>query len=347
MVMSDAETPNKIKQKKRGMHLLTRMVLFFILVSFVPLVTGALSLNLFDTWHQSDIDARQFDIIVRVGNDLDKEFSSNKSSSSTLKERLSKVIAESANARTGYIYITDDRGVLLAHSEKEVPDNLNLSASPIVGGKLFPGTIRTEGQTRYESFWGEPVVGSGAIKSVVGLGQKLGIFVELSSVDADKLFVQLTQQFILFTLLAVILTAILSFYLTSKILTPIRALQSGTKRVSEEKFDEPVQVTSGDEIEDLGEAFNTMMSGLKELKELREEFVFVAAHELRTPVTAIKGFIQLVLEDKTAEVKGTNKEYLTKAIAANERLIQLVNDLLEVAREEEGRLEIQFVPTTV
>jgi len=90
-----------------------------------------------------------------------------------------------------------------------------------------------------------------------------------------------------------------------------------------------------------------MIEGLKELEELQEEFVFVAAHELRTPVTAIKGYVQLVLEETTGPIDKQAKEFLSKVVDANNRLLQLVEDLLEVARSEAGRLIIEVAPIDI
>lgn len=338
----------KTPQKKKRIHVLTRILIFTILIAAIPLIISAISIRVFSTLQENDITARQNDAAERVSHDLDKEFSFRAATSTeNLKILLKNIIIENAIARTGYIYITDDKGMLLAHSQREVTDSVDLSSTPIVGSKLFEGTIKTEGPPQYTSYWGEPVVGFGVMKNIAGLNRKLGIFVELPAADADATFVALVTQFVAWALLALFVTAAASLYLTYKIVSPIKELQSGTKRIAEEKFDEPVKIKTGDEMEDLGEAFNTMMGGLKELKELREEFIFVAAHELRTPVTAIKGFIQLVLEDQAAATTGTNKEYLQKAIAANERLITLVNDLLEVAREEAGRLEIKVSPVNI
>ena len=90
-----------------------------------------------------------------------------------------------------------------------------------------------------------------------------------------------------------------------------------------------------------------MMLGLKQLQELKEEFVFIAAHELRTPVTAIKGYISLILDGIAGPVSGSLREILDKIQNANKRLINLVNDLLEVARSEAGRMTIQVAPTNI
>ncbi|MDP1689134.1 MAG: HAMP domain-containing sensor histidine kinase [bacterium] len=371
--------PEKTIKKKKGTHLLTRTIIFMAIIAVVPLIIAALSIRIFDNLQKKDIDARQIDVILRVEHDLNKEFSTKPNTNGTiidssgnqdkktiiglpdestakLKETLKSVITENEIKRTGYIFITDDRGMLLVHSQKEVSEPVDLSSSPIVGSQLFQGNIKLEGQPSYDSYWGVPVIGNGKMTTIVGFDKKIGVFVELPAKESNTDFVFLATQFSIVAVFAFLLTAIFGYYLASGIISPIRELQRGTKRIVEEKFDEPVKIKSANEIEDLGEAFNTMMGGLKELKELREEFIFVAAHELRTPVTAIKGFIQLVLEEQAATANTgvanpsttlRTREYLTKAIGANERLITLVNDLLEVAREEAGRLEIEVRPTNI
>ena len=82
----------------------------------------------------------------------------------------------------------------------------------------------------------------------------------------------------------------MSLFLADRIIAPIRKLQEGTKRVAKGDFGVNLNLKTGDEIEDLGAAFNEMTKGLKEYQQLKDEFVFIAAHELRAPVTAIKGY---------------------------------------------------------
>ncbi len=79
----------------------------------------------------------------------------------------------------------------------------------------------------------------------------------------------------------------------------------------------------------------------KRLDRLKNEFVFVAAHELRNPVTAIRLLLNMMFEDKRATIDQTLRGYLLKIQEADDRLIQLVDDLLEVSRSESGRLKIQ------
>jgi two-component system phosphate regulon sensor histidine kinase PhoR len=100
-------------------------------------------------------------------------------------------------------------------------------------------------------------------------------------------------------------------------------------------------------LQELGDSFNDMVMGLKQLEQLKDEFVFIAAHELRTPVAAMKGYLQLILDGTTGAIPDATKAFIEKVIASNQRLIQLVNDLLEVARSQAGRLTIKVAPTDI
>lgn len=79
----------------------------------------------------------------------------------------------------------------------------------------------------------------------------------------------------------------------------------------------------------------------KRLDQLKNEFVFVAAHELRNPVTAIRLLLNMIFEDKRLTLDTVLRGYLLKVQEADERLLTLVDDLLEVSRSESGRLKIQ------
>jgi len=79
---------------------------------------------------------------------------------------------------------------------------------------------------------------------------------------------------------------------------------------------------------------------LERLSEAKSTFVSIASHQLRSPLTAIKGFISMIKEGSGSE--GDRAGWLEKAYISNERLIQLVNDLLNVSRIERGKIKYNF-----
>jgi signal transduction histidine kinase len=81
---------------------------------------------------------------------------------------------------------------------------------------------------------------------------------------------------------------------------------------------------------------------LQELDKLKDEFVSLASHELRTPMTAIKGSLSTILEGFTGDIPPKAREFLTAAYNENDRLLRLVNNLLNISRIEAGRFSFSM-----
>ncbi len=79
---------------------------------------------------------------------------------------------------------------------------------------------------------------------------------------------------------------------------------------------------------------------LKELDQLKDEFVSVASHELRTPMTAIRSYPWMALHKSDIPLSQKLERYLYRTLVSAERLISLVNDMLNVSRIESGHIEI-------
>ncbi len=81
---------------------------------------------------------------------------------------------------------------------------------------------------------------------------------------------------------------------------------------------------------------------LKKLDAAKSEFISIASHQLRTPLTVIKGYISMMLEGNFGALTKSEVESLEKVFLSNERLIQLVENLLNISRIESGRLQFDF-----
>lgn len=82
-----------------------------------------------------------------------------------------------------------------------------------------------------------------------------------------------------------------------------------------------------------------------EINRLKSEFVSVASHQLRTPLTAIKWFLEELKDERLGELNPRQKDYIEQTYESNERMLRLVNDLLNVSRLETSRLKITPKPT--
>lgn len=83
----------------------------------------------------------------------------------------------------------------------------------------------------------------------------------------------------------------------------------------------------------------------KTIDRLKSEFISIVAHQLRTPLSAIKWVIKMILDGDAGKLNVEQQELLGKGYASNERIIRLINDLLNVSRVEEGKFGFEFNKT--
>lgn len=81
---------------------------------------------------------------------------------------------------------------------------------------------------------------------------------------------------------------------------------------------------------------------LKKLDTAKSEFMSIASHQLRTPLTAIKGYISMILEGSYGQLLEKTRRPMEGVYKSNERLIKLVNDLLSVSRIEAGKIRMKL-----
>ncbi len=97
----------------------------------------------------------------------------------------------------------------------------------------------------------------------------------------------------------------------------------------------------------IGYIITDAFSRIAEVSRLKTEFVSIASHQLRTPLTTLKYSIGLLMSGKIGDVDVKQKEQLDMIKNANQRMIDLVNELLNVSRIEQGRLTVNTEPLSL
>lgn len=158
----------------------------------------------------------------------------------------------------------------------------------------------------------------------------------------------------------------ISAFITRSLRKPLKKLVSATKAVSMGDLETKIESSGQDEIAHLNNSFNDMVDNLKESQtalktaleeteqasEAKSSFLSSMSHELRTPLNAILGFAQLLEMDllkkqAAGQPNYAYQNYAQKIMQAGHHLLDLINDVLDLSRIEEGHLNLQLEPVSV
>ena len=172
-----------------------------------------------------------------------------------------------------------------------------------------------------------------------------GAFVLLVSVPLDdtlETVALVRERFIAAGVVALLAAALVGFVLARVFARRIRRLERAAERIAGGRFDEAVVDRGADELGELAAAFDRMREQLSTLERARREFIANASHELRTPIFALGGHVELLTEEDMDEA--TRREFLAEMRLQVERLTKLATDLLDLSRLDAGRLHVELAP---
>jgi two-component system sensor histidine kinase GlrK len=190
---------------------------------------------------------------------------------------------------------------------------------------------------------------AGRDKIVEEINENLRAIIEIAQLDRDKkteLSSQISSRVLKITALTagmvIFVGLMISFFNTRNITRSIALLKKRTKEIAKGEFGEISNITSPPEIKDLADDFNAMSERLKELDEMKLDFISHVSHELRTPLTAIKEASGMLLDGTYSKVPEKRYELLTITNQECDRLIESVNRILDLSRMEANMMDYQF-----
>jgi signal transduction histidine kinase len=137
-------------------------------------------------------------------------------------------------------------------------------------------------------------------------------------------------------LVAVAIAILLTFFLSRRILAPVKTLTSATERLGRGDFSQRVKIKDKGELGELAKAFNTMASDLERAEKLRQNMVADVAHELRTPLSNLQGYLEAIHD---GVIKPDAKAMRSLGEEAT-LLSRLVDDLQDLSLAEAGKLKL-------
>lgn len=170
--------------------------------------------------------------------------------------------------------------------------------------------------------------------------EALGVVPDAVNDHLDRAFTDTIMVALGIAITAAALTAVaVSGFLALRMLRPIRAMAEGSRRIAAGQYEARVPEAGQDELGVLGKAFNEMASSLETAERRRKELVSDVAHEFRTPLATVEGYVE-AMTDGTLPRSDENLDVITQE---TRRMARLLEDLSKVSMAEERQLDLRLV----
>jgi signal transduction histidine kinase len=277
------------------------------------------------------------------------------------------VVSSIKAGEAGYAYVVDRTGDLISHRDISLVlqrRNLGHLAQVKAAFQTASGTPQSE-VTLADNLDGKKVISSYAFIP----GVDWVVIVERPAEEAyAPLYASMLRTASLL-MVAFTMALLASLFMRQRVVRPLETLQRGVQRIGKGDLSHQLNMKTGDEIEILADEFNEMAKHLREAytelerkvaertraltianqklaaaSDLKSQFLANVNHELRTPVSAIIGYGGLVLSDAEDRISPLQQENLKDLLNNAERLLSLIDSLLDFAKIEAGKLDVQVEP---
>lgn len=245
------------------------------------------------------------------------------------KETLAHVVLMESEESTDVVVI-DAEGTILASSQRH-PEIKNLI-------KKLDGPIPYEGKILQDNWKQAKAI---ATISPMQKGQtNIGYVFMFQNTDSiHALMKRLNKHFLIVGIVSGLVTIAVIIVLSRKLAEPLIQMKEATLKMSKGDFTVALSTNGKDELGDLSNAIQLLSNELNHLRQERKEFLSSIAHELRTPITFIKGYTD-ILYKRDLSVQDRQK-YLAIILEETNRLSRLIKDLFDLAKMDENSFVIE------
>ena len=305
-----------------------RIIVTFISVTSIVLIfLGSIMTILFNkNYHSTKLSNLEKQMGI-IENSINNYLNQQDGSYSQLKEII-KMACISTNTeaiitdRLGYVYLVNGE------------DYQDLMYSKI---KLNTESLSSNIEFKKEVFKVDNASINGYVKAIYEDGEIDGYMIMVMQNESERNF----NMFIIWitVIIEIIISAIVIKIVTNQIIIrPIDNINNVAKRLAKGEVEKRVVVNCNNEIGELAESFNIMAECLEKSDTKRREFISNVSHELRSPITSIKGFIGGILD---GVIPRDRENYYLKIVYDEvDRLARLVNDLLDMSAMESGKFNL-------
>ncbi len=257
-----------------------------------------------------------------------------------------RALAKGRNPRTGELFRGDLPAIYETYFSRNVPaegetvigfadGHKPISTSRARGGRIDFAAQAERWQRLTRSERGEFESSSGTVRYLAvpvrgGDGQIGGTFVVTAALGRERDKVEDAVRLAAIVLLSVLLIAsALAWVVAGRVLAPLRVLSDTARSIGESDLTRRIPTSGTDELADLGRTFNAMLDRLEAAFDSQRAFVSDASHELRTPITIVRGHLELLGDDPEER-----RETIALVTDELDRMSRFVDDLLLLARAE-------------
>lgn len=240
------------------------------------------------------------------------------------------------------IVVTDELGSLhgnFFHSHRESPLYTALNRKQPQQRRFLADLftqVNLTGGERLESYGEETIFYSKIARTSSGEYRMVLLEGEITPVDATV--ETLKVQLVCLTFVMLLLGAVMALGISKSIARPLAEMNESAKLLGEGNYNIRFQESGSREVSELGQTLNYAAEELSKVEQLRRELLANVSHDLRTPLTMIQGYSE-VMRDLPGE---NNPENIQIIIDETRRLTDLVNDLLDLSRLESGVMKLDL-----
>jgi signal transduction histidine kinase len=172
-------------------------------------------------------------------------------------------------------------------------------------------------------------------------GTNWGLAVETEHAEVYQPLYNLRDALLLLTFVILVFGVFIALYAARLITDPIITLSIAAGAMSKGDLSQRVDRTKANDNNELGvlaHTFNSMANNLEKFDKMKTEFILLTSHQLRTPASAVKGFLSLLLADDMKPLNAKQKELLVSAYEENEQQLRLVNQILSISQAESKQM---------
>jgi signal transduction histidine kinase len=312
---------NTIRSKLAGSYLLVILITVIIVEGFLITATRKYCYTSLESNLSNQIK-------------LSSSFYNTYLSSASVKENVANNVDVFYENIAAEVQIIDSEGFVIM-------DSLGVMPTEIVSSKDFKSALEgnigsTIDRQEYENEGimtvAYPLLYNGEINGA------LRFITSIKRIDED--IYQISRFFLIIGGIVIILSGIVSFFISNIITKPIKKIMIGAEKMASGNFNEKININSEDELGQLARTLNYMTEEILKSERLKNEFIASVSHELRTPLTSIKGW-SIILNSSEVEDEEELKEGLEIIQQESDRLTFLVEDLLDFSKLSSGKVSIK------